>query len=153
MKKAGLIIGVVALIAALGTTLVSPYCVPCLAIFLGIGAGYLTGVIDRPIERSESTRKGAIAGAIGGIGAALGQIIGMILNGLIVGPERAAAFAESLGFPAQFDPTTYWTMMVGVNFCIGVINVLLMTGLGFLGGMMWVKFSGQDQSHSAGIEI
>lgn len=66
MLKSGLIVGAVMLV--LGTTFgfLFPLCVSCLAIFAGVGAGYLAGVFDKPGDQGSAAKSGASAGAIGG---------------------------------------------------------------------------------------
>jgi hypothetical protein len=41
MWKSGLIFAVILLLLGTGVSLLSPLCVPCLTIFVGLGAGYL----------------------------------------------------------------------------------------------------------------
>jgi hypothetical protein len=48
MVKSGLIVGAVMLLLALGTTLISPICSICVAVFAGLAAGYLANVFERP---------------------------------------------------------------------------------------------------------
>ena len=97
MKRSSLIIGVIAFILALGISLLSPFCVACLALLLGLGAGYLTGVFDKPGEQRTATKSGAIAGASSGVGLLLGQMIGVVINGYTVGPEGVAQLMRTMG--------------------------------------------------------
>jgi hypothetical protein len=147
MLKSGLIAGAVTFVLALGFTLLSPLCVPCLALLLGLGAGFLAGVFDKPLDNSNAAKSGAGAGAIGGIGAIIGQMVGAVLNSIIVGPETAAALMEQLGLPAP-DPNSlgagYWVGIVGSGCCFGLLDVALMAGLGALGGILWWQISGKQ---------
>lgn len=52
MLKSGLIVGVVMIVLAIGSTLISPLCAPCVALLAGLGAGYLACVFDRPPGRT-----------------------------------------------------------------------------------------------------
>ena len=63
MYKSGLIVGIVTLLLALGTTLVFPFCVPCLALLVGLAAGYLAGVFEKPVSLEAARKNGAIAGS------------------------------------------------------------------------------------------
>ena len=143
MIKAGLILGAVMLVLGIGGSLISPICVPCLAVAAGIGAGYLAGVFDKPITSGGSAKVGAIAGAIGGVGALLGQIIGGILNAILVGPEGAMDMLEQFGLPIAYDPNLYYISFIGSGVCFGVLDIVLMAGLGALGGILWQQIAGK----------
>ena len=148
MLKSGLIAGGVTFVLALGFTLLSPLCVPCLAFFLGLGAGYLAGVFDKPLDNGSSAKSGAGAGAIGGVGAIIGQMVGALLNAVIVGPERAARMLEQLGLPMATPDSFgsgYWIGVIGSGCCFGLLDVALMAGLGALGGLLWWQISGKQQ--------
>ena len=145
MLKSGLIFGAIATLLSVVAALVSPLCVPCLAIFLGLGAGYLAGVFDKPIDNGGASRAGALGGLISGIGALLGQLIGAGINGAIVGPENASRIIEQLGLPnagGDFS-TSYWCGLIGGGCCLGIFDIALMAGLGALGGLLWWQISGK----------
>jgi hypothetical protein len=147
MLKSGLIAGAVTFILALGFTLLSPLCVPCLALFLGLGAGYLAGVFDKPLDNGSSAKSGAGAGALGGVGAIIGQMVGALLNAVIVGPEKAAEMLEQLGLPVATPGgfgSGYWIGVIGSGCCFGLLDVALMAGLGALGGLLWWQISGKQ---------
>jgi len=144
MIKAGLILGAVMLVLGVGGSLISPICVPCLAVAAGIAAGYLAGVFDKPLTSGDSAKAGAIAGAIGGAGALLGQIIGAILNAILVGPESAMDLLEQFGLPVASDPSFYYVSQIGGGVCFGVLDIVLMGGLGALGGILWQQISGKN---------
>lgn len=99
MSKSGLIMAAIALVLAIGGTVVSPLCTPCLVLFLGAGAGYLAGIFDKPVEKSAATKSGALAGLIGGVGALLGQAGGSVINGIMVAPRARHNFCGNWGFP------------------------------------------------------
>ena len=148
MLKSGLIAGGVTFVLALGFTLLSPLCVPCLAFFLGLGAGYLAGVFEKPLDNGSSAKSGAVAGAIGGVGAIIGQMGGALLNAVIVGPEKAAKLVEQLGIPVATSNdfgAAYWVGIIGSGCCFGLLDVALMAGLGALGGLLWWQISGKQQ--------
>lgn len=139
MLKSGLIIGLVTLIFAGGASLITPLCVPCLALLGGLGTGYLAGSFDKPLDSGASTRKGAGAGAIAGVGALGGHLLGGGINAALVGPQGAADLMNTLGLPATTDPTTYYTSVIGGSFCFGLMEIALMAGLGALGGLLWYQ--------------
>ena len=148
MLKSGLIAGGVTFVLALGFTLLSPLCVPCLAFFLGLGAGYLAGVFEKPLDNGSSAKSGAVAGAIGGVGAIIGQMGGALLNAVIVGPEKAVKLVEQLGIPVATSNdfgAAYWVGIIGSGCCFGLLDVALMAGLGALGGLLWWQISGKQQ--------
>ena len=152
MLKSGLILGVVALLLAIGAALLSPLCVPCLTLLLGLGAGYLAGAFDKPSEKRGSTKSGAIAGAIGGAGALIGQAVGAVINSQLVGPGGAIKLIRQLGIqlPLGATPadiaTGYWGGVIGSTCCLGLFDVALMAGLGALGGLLWWQMSGSKRS-------
>jgi hypothetical protein len=148
MYKSGLIVGIITLLLALGTTLVFPFCVPCLALLVGLAAGYLAGVFEKPVSLDAARKNGAIAGAIGGAGALLGQIIGAVINGYLVGPQNALQILQSFGFSTSpfMTPQFYWISTIGGNCCIGLISVLLMAGMGLLGGLLWWSITGSKSA-------
>jgi hypothetical protein len=156
MLKSGIIIGIVALVLGLGTTLISPLCTPCLAVLFGLGAGYLAGVFDKPAQGSETVKSGGIAGGISGLGAMAGQIIGSVINSLIVGPQGAAQMLRNFGFQpgdlATFE-SSYWVGIVGSTLCISMINILLMAGFGILGALIWGKLVRDREGNPSGDDI
>jgi len=144
MLKAGIITGMVGLFFAVGLTLLSPVCVPCLALFLGIVAGFLAGGFDKPGEGSATVKTGALAGLIAGIVLALGQIIGAGINSILVGPEGTAQLLESFGMYSGIDATGYWLIVACSTLCFGVIDMVLMAGFGVLGALVWGVFLRKD---------
>ncbi len=145
MYRSGLIVGGLALIVAAGATLISPVCAPCVAIFLGLAAGYLASVFDKPATSASTSKAGAISGAIAGAGAILGQILGAVINSTIVGPQNLQAIYEKLGVPTSGMNIgqTYWIGMVGGTVCFSVLDVLVMAGFGAVGGLLWWRTTGK----------
>jgi hypothetical protein len=144
--KSGLIFGGLALVLGTASVLLSPVCLPCLAIFFGLGAGYLAGVFDKPVENRAATKLGTIAGAIGGVGALLGQLIGSAIKSSMMGPEKFASLLHQLGVPISSPgrvAASYYGGLVGITCCAGVLDVALMAGFGALGGLLWWQFSGK----------
>jgi len=145
MLKSGLIFGLIALLFGIGLSLLSPLCVPCLTIFLGLAAGYVANVFDKPAQGA-AVKNGALAGLIGGAGAMIGQAIGGGLNILIAGPEQTAEIMRQFGMPTGGDQFAagYWVGRIGSVCCTGVFDIILMAGLGALGGLLWWQFSGKN---------
>lgn len=145
MLKSGLILGVVALVLMAVTSLLSGLCGPCLALFIGLGAGYLAGVFDKPFESGASAKSGALSGAISGIGALAGQLVGSVGTLLIVGPEQAARLLRQFGLPMDTSSGTagYYLGGLGTGCCFGLVDLVLMAGLGALGGLLWYQVSGK----------
>jgi hypothetical protein len=150
MIKSGLIFAGISLLLSAGATLLSPFCVPCLGVFLGLGAGYLAGVFDKPVSNDASAKSGALGGVIGAVGALVGQVISTIINGMVVGPAGAARLVESLGLPSTSSSaniaTTYWISLVGSACCLGLLNIALMAGFGALGAILWWQFTGKKNN-------
>jgi hypothetical protein len=144
MLKSGLIFGVVALLFSAGAALLSPLCVPCLALFLGLGAGFVAGVFDKPADNGGATKLGAQSGVIGGVGALIGQCIGAVINGVLIGSEGAARMLEQLGIPNSGSSASgYWVGLFASGCCLGILDIALMAGLGALGGILWWQISGK----------
>ncbi len=147
MYKSGLIFGAGMLVAALVITLILPYCVPCVALVVGLAAGYVAGVYAKPAGQPLATKSGAIAGAVAGVGVILGEMIGAVINGLLVKPDQVNQLLRQFGITATFDltPTTLWASQLGINFCLSLVSVVLMAGLGALGGLLWWNYNGKKQ--------
>ncbi len=147
MYKSGLIFGAVMFVGALVITFFVAFCVPCLAVFIGLAAGYVAAVFMKPLEQPTAVRSGAIAGAIAGIGAILGEMVGSIINGVAVGPNGAAQLFQQFGLStgAHISAGEYWAILLGENFCIALFSVALMAGLGALGGLIWWSMSGKNK--------
>ncbi len=151
MSKSGLIMAVVAMVLAIGGTVISPLCTPCLVLFLGAGAGYLAGVFDKPVEKSAATKSGALAGLIGGVGALLGQAGGSVVNGIMVGPEGTAQLLRQMGLPSAGGDTAsiYWVSLILSTVCLGLLDLALMAGTGALGGMLWHQINNKNTTTPA----
>jgi hypothetical protein len=147
MLKSGLIIGIAVMVLGALSALITPLCIPCLAIFLGMAAGYLAGVFDKPVMNSEAVKKGALSGLIASVGAIIGQIIGSIINASLMGPEAAAEMMEQLGIDvgANYE-TIYQLSQVGGTICFSIMDILFMALLGMLGGVLWWQISGKKQN-------
>jgi hypothetical protein len=148
MIKAGIIAAIIALILAIGGSLLLALCVPCISIFIGVGAGYLACHYEPSGDSGSAAKTGAIAGAIGGIGALIGQATGAIINGVLVGPEAAMDFGRQLGLdvPMGGDMTAgYWVGIIGTGCCMGILDLLLMAGLGAVGGLLWWQITGKSR--------
>ncbi len=143
MVKSGLIMGAVMFVLALAAgAVISQFCTPCLALFIGLGAGYLAGVYDKPALQNDALKKGAIAGAIaGGIGI-LGQLIAGVINASYLRPETLNnLFGQNL-----VNQQMLWLGQMGGAVCIGLFNVLFMAGLGVGGAAIWNAMRNQNQT-------
>jgi hypothetical protein len=145
MLKSGLIIGSVMLVLSFGGSLITPLCVPCLALIVGGGAGYLAGTFDKPLASGASAQVGAGAGAIAGVGALIGHLLGGGVTSILLGPEQTADILRQLGLPASGDASTYYAALVGGACCFGVFEVLLMAGVGALGGLIWYQIRSKHE--------
>ncbi len=146
MTKVGLITAVVAFILSIGITLISPVCLICFAVIVGLVAGYLACNTDRPPAHNAVAGPGALAGLFAGLGMLVGQIIGSVINSMIVGPEGASNLLRQLGLPTQsINQTSYYGGVIFGVCCIGLLNVGLTAGLGALGGLLWWEIAGKNQ--------
>ena len=152
MLKSGLIFGGVAFVLTAITGLLNAQlCGPCLVLLVGAGAGYLGSTFDKPRDNAGSARSGAGAGAIGGLGALLGHVIGGLIGISLLGPERAVEFARQLGLPTTgLDPNDpasligFYGGTVGIACCFGLLDIVLMAGVGALGGLLWYQITGKN---------
>lgn len=149
MIKAGLIAAAVMLtLGSVGAWFLALLCVPCLALFAGVGGGYLAGQFDRPGTSNLAVRAGAGAGAIGGVGALLAHLIGGAITAATTGAENAALIAELMGVtgnPAD-NPIAFYGGALGAACCMGLFEVALMAGVGALGGLLWYQMSGKNNT-------
>ncbi len=147
MWVAGIINAVVMLALAIGLSLLSPLCVPCLSIFVGLASGFLGCVMAKPTDDGSSKKTGAIVGGLGGIGAFLGHIIGSVINATQMGPEGSQQLFEQLGLPStSLDPNAYYAGLAASTLCLGILDIILLAGLGLLGGMIWWNINSKKQA-------
>jgi len=143
MYKSGMIFAGVALLLGVGATLLSPMCTPCVALFLGLGAGYVACLFDKPLDTGASAKSGAVSGAIGGLGALLGQLVGAVLNVILVGPQGAADLLRQMGIETSGRMGGYWAGVIVSATCFSVLDVALMAGMGSLGALLWWQITGK----------
>ncbi len=142
MLKAGLIVGGVSLFLVLGvSSILSPLCAICVAIFAGLGAGYLAGMFERPYDSAASTKAGAGAGAVAGGLSIVGQLIASVINAISL---QNSGFTEMLGLPAT-DTTTLWVAQIGMALCMGLLNIAIMAGLGAAGSAIWLNMNADEE--------
>ena len=151
MLKSGIIFGLVGFFLALASAGVgAALCSVCLAVFLGLGAGYAAGAFDRPLESGEATKQGAAAGALTGGLMIFGQIIGGGLNaGSMVNNPDIQMFNDMLGLPPA-DPTMIWISALLGACCIGLLNLGILAGLGAAGGALWGNMNLKNDDPSNG---
>lgn len=149
MLKSGLIIGGLTLLLATLFSFLFPLCVPCLALALGAGAGYLAGQFEKPGETRQAVGMGAGAGAIASVGALIGHVVGGLVNAVIIGPEGSAQLLEQLGIDfgnTSGSPTAYYGGALAVACCFSMLDLALMAGLGAVGGLWWYQMTGKSQA-------
>ncbi len=148
MTRAGLIGAAVIFVLSFGLSFVSGLIVPCCAIVVGLGAGYLAGMWERPAQNGVSVQRGALAGAIAGVGVVLGQTIGTLVNAYMLGPSASLAVAQQLGLDAggaTVDPMVFYLTSGVTGCCFGLFSLALMAGLGALGGVIWWQTTDKNQ--------
>ena len=150
MVKSGLIFGAISFVFVLGfAVLITPFCAPCLGMFLGLAAGYVAGVFDKPINSGESVRKGGIAGLIAGALGLVGGLIGGVINGAVLDPSSVDAFSRIFGINnISISQGQIWIYQLIFAVCIGLFNVVWMAILGVAGGALWFQVSGKNQSRT-----
>lgn len=148
MWKAGIIIGIAAFVLALAAAAgISPLCgLLCVSPVAGAVAGYLAGAFDKPATGEGGAKSGAIGGAVGGVGAFLGQAMAGVINALFA--KQIAAFAGRT-FGTATDVNTVRLGALGWGLCGGVVDIVIMAGLGALGGYLWYQFVGSKAAPAA----
>lgn len=143
MLKAGLISGSVAFVLVLiGAAGLSPFCAICVPLVTGLLAGYLTGVFEQP-SIAERIKRGASAGAIAGGLALFASMIAAVINAMVMqNPDNQ--INELLGLPTV-SPGMVWVSQIGVNLCIGLVNVALNAALGAGGIAIWGSVTGNKE--------
>jgi hypothetical protein len=107
----------------------------------GLLAGYLTGVFDSPAVE-ERTKRGASAGAIAGALALVAGLIAAIVNAVVLqNPDNQ--INELFDVPAT-SPAMVWAGQIGVNLCIGLVNIALNAALGAGGIAIWSNTAGKN---------
>ena len=150
MVKAGIIVAAVVLFISICGALLSPLIVPCGALLAGGAAGYLASTFENPTLKNDAVKKGLTAGAIASAGAVLGQIIGAALNSMLLGPEGAQRLLAQMGYQtgslsSSATTTAYWVGVVGSAVCLSAVNIVVATGLGALGGLLWWQIVGSTK--------
>lgn len=151
MVRSGLILGVVMLLVGGVLAFLFPLCVPCLALVVGAGAGYLAGMWDKPLNNSLSIQRGAGAGAIAGVGALLGHVFGGLGAAALIGPEGSLEMLRQFGFDmgsaesVSGNPAIFYASATLTGCCFGLFEVALMAALGAVGGILWWNMTGKNQ--------
>lgn len=147
MSKSGSIFGAVSFALLLGVTLISPFCVPCLGLFLGLAAGYVAGIFDKPVSSRDSLRIGGLAGLVAGGFGLIGELIGVGINVQTMDVSAYQQIFRSLGITgivySQSEMTAY--QWIG-GICFGIFNILWMAILGIAGAALWYQFVGRNQA-------
>jgi hypothetical protein len=147
MRRATLVAGLIGFVAAVIIGAINwQICVPCVALFLGAGAGYFACRSEAPADQSRATRLGATAGGVAGIATLVGNLVGGLVGATLLGPQGAQsqmeALARSLGItvaPSAVSPLTYYGAALGTSACCGVVEIFIMALLGALAGMVWFR--------------
>lgn len=112
MIKSGLIFGAAGFVFVLAASaIVSPFCAICVALLLGLGAGYVASVFDKPATSQESLRGGAVAGAIAGGLSIIGQFGAAIVNVLVL--QQSEGFMQLFGL----DQSGGWLLCGLASWC------------------------------------
>lgn len=142
MIKAGLIGAIAGFIYVMSLTMLSPFCSLCFTPLLGLGVGYLAGWFDTPQKSESSLFRGGLAGAITGFAVVIGQMLATVVNAVLVtNSEQLPLLLQEFGL-SDFvitDTNQYWQATLTVNSICSVFNLLLISGLGAVGGMLWFR--------------
>jgi hypothetical protein len=140
--KAGIIGAIAGFIYVMSLTLLSPFCTLCFTPLLGVGVGYLAGWIDAPPSLNISIVRSGTAGGITGMAVMAGQILATVINAVLVtNSKQLPELMREIGLVqfATIDNAQYWqTTVIGNSIC-GSLNLLIITGLGAAGGLLWFQ--------------
>lgn len=142
MIKAGLLGASLGFIYVMSLTLVSPFCTLCLTPLLGVGVGYLANVFDKPAKMEGCLSRGLVAGLIAGLAVVVGQLAATLVNGVLVTNfEDLPGLMRDFGLPQVLleDTGEYWQATLLLSSVCGVLNFLMIAGLGALGGLLWFR--------------
>ena len=143
MRNLILVVAVIGFLAAVvGGTLNSQQCVPCIAVFVGLAAGYWGARLSQPETQGLASRGGATVGAIGGLSTLVGHLVGGLIGATRLGPNGVADLARGLGLDLPTGTTSsaaYYQTTIGVAGCCGVVEVALMAGAGAVGAIIWYQ--------------
>ncbi len=146
MASTNLLGALATFVLALGLTLISPLCLPCVAVMAGLTVGYLAINIDRPPYSRMVTTPAAIAGLFAGFGMLLGQMAGSGINTMLVGPQGVGEIMSQIGINVGSNLETGYYSGVLFSVCfIGMLNLALSAGFGVLGGQLWWQVVGTKQ--------
>jgi hypothetical protein len=152
MLKAGLPGAVIGFIYVMAITLISPFCTLCFTPVLGISIGYLANRFDTPPRVEASLGSGAVAGLLTGLGALLGQMLAAVVYAILVTHwEELPALIKQMGFSQIPNQSQYWQTTITANSFCGLLNLVLIAGLGAVGGLIW--FQRQNKKVFATISV
>jgi hypothetical protein len=144
MTSISLIGALAAFVIGLGLTLLSPLCLPCVAVMTGLVMGYMAANADQPHESRLVNTPAAITGVFAGFGLLLGQMAGSAINTLLIGPQGMGDILTQFGLESTVGVEAgYYSGVVGSICCIGVLNLALSAGFGVVGGQLWWQMVGK----------
>jgi hypothetical protein len=162
MGRAGLIMGLVALVAVALSSLIpvigSILVAPAAAALIGAGAGWWAS----KLRGYGTAGYGAGAGALAGLGALIGSVIGLavLLSLFSANPEFQQQFQEGLEEARQqnpdaevpnLDPTALAAAggVIG-GFCLGLFDLLVAMVAGLIAGAVYGRNRGPAPAQPAG---
>jgi hypothetical protein len=144
MTAVALIAALATFVLGLGLTLLSPLCLPCVAVVAGLLVGYFGANADKPPYSRLVNGPSAISGLFAGLGLLLGQMAGSAINATLVGAQGVGDILSQMGF--ETGPSVeagYYGGIIGSICCIGLINLALSAGFGVIGGQLWWQVTGK----------
>ncbi len=147
MIKSGIIVGAIAFVYLLVTSIAMGFCTPVEAIILGLFAGALAVFIDKPQLANKAALSGGVAGLIAGILGVIGNVIGTLVKTYVIfTPQTVNSLAGQItGMGSTAFDSTISTL--GTFFSLGccvILDLVLMVGLGALGGYLWHQYKGRN---------
>jgi hypothetical protein len=147
MIKSGIIVGAIAFVYLLVTSIAMGLCTPVEAIILGLFAGALAVFFDKPQLANKAALSGGVAGLIAGILGIIGNVVGTLVKTYVIfTPETVNSLAGQItGMGSSSFDSTSSTLGTFVSLgCCVILDLVLMVGLGALGGYFWYQYKGKN---------
>jgi len=147
MIKSGIIVGAIAFVYLLVTSVAMGLCTPVEAIILGLLAGVLAVYFDKPQIANKAAISGGIAGLIAGILGVIGNVVGTLIKTYVLfTPETVNSLAGQItGMGSSSFDSSISTLGTFVSLgCCVILDLVLMVGLGALGGYLWYQYKGRN---------
>jgi hypothetical protein len=139
-KPTYIILGLIILLLVLIVdTLNQPICSLLIAIFGGFSAGYLACREKPQPDYAHAGLQGLKIGLLIGFFSLTGHLLSSLLSELL--QNQSPDIASNLGIQADFFG------MFGSSFCSGLLELIIFSGTGAIGGIFYTRSRKTDRTH------